>query len=156
MPILSDEAKAIYGEMNPWLEPLYSIREAAHHLRVAGDRVEALFYAPGADKPAVSFYSLAGMHELFYGFYESHKVARAKGSRFPIRFYPFVGEGVDRLSIVIDPLVCGGRPCVGGVPTSVIAGRATAGDSVSTLMADYDFAEAQIIDAITFERALLK
>jgi len=78
-----------------------------------------------------------------------------------IRLYPFLSkrhpeesEEEPRL-VVIDPLVSFGRPVlVGtGIPTSIIAERFTAGDSIDELADDYGRKEADIQEAIRYEFA---
>lgn len=73
----------------------------------------------------------------------------------PIRLYPFTTtrEDVGRRTIVIDPRVQFGRPCLRGTgtPTSVIAERYTAGDSIKALAADYDRSIDDIEEAVRYE-----
>ena len=75
----------------------------------------------------------------------------------PSRLFPFVA-GENRIgspkSITIDPRVRFGRPCIVGtnLPTSVIAGRHQAGDSVDELAEDYGRTSCEIEEAIRYER----
>lgn len=73
----------------------------------------------------------------------------------PIRLYPFTTtrEDIDRKTIVIDPRVQFGRPCIRGTgtPTAVIAERYTAGDSIKALAADYDRSIDDIEEAVRYE-----
>lgn len=75
--------------------------------------------------------------------------------RFPVRLYPFVaGEG-DRKPIAIDPNIAFGRPVVlrTGVSTGAIVERFDAGESLAGLAEDYSLSEAEIEEAILYERA---
>jgi uncharacterized protein (DUF433 family) len=75
--------------------------------------------------------------------------------RFPVRLYPFVsGEG-DRKPIAIDPNIAFGRPVVlrTGVSTGAIVERFDAGESLTDLAEDYSLSEAEIEEAILYERA---
>ena len=78
-------------------------------------------------------------------------------SQFPTRLYPFVfGEAAQgRPPIAIDPAVAFGRPIVvtRGVTTAILVDRVDAGESVAALAADYDLSEAEIEQAILYERA---
>lgn len=73
----------------------------------------------------------------------------------PIRLFPFTRPQIDRspLSVVIDPRVQFGRPCLAGtgIPTAVIIERYKAGDSIETLAADYGRPASDIEEAIRYE-----
>jgi uncharacterized protein (DUF433 family) len=73
----------------------------------------------------------------------------------PVRLYPFTTtrEEVERRTVVIDPRVQFGRPCLRGTgtPTSVIAERYSAGDSIKVLAADYDRSIDDIEEALRYE-----
>jgi len=75
-----------------------------------------------------------------------------------IRLYPFTrkGEGDQPRLIVIDPLVSFGRPVLAGsgVPTSIIAERYKAGDSIEELASDYNREPLDIEEAIRCELQL--
>lgn len=77
--------------------------------------------------------------------------------QFPERLYPFLSaEGLTgERPIVIDPQIAFGRPIVlrKGISTRVIAERIDAGETVEGLAADYDLSEAEIEDAVLYERA---
>lgn len=77
--------------------------------------------------------------------------------RFPVRLFPFLTAEpltADR-PIVIDPAVAFGRPIVvsRGITTAVIASRVDAGETVDELAKDYDLSQADIEQAIVYERA---
>lgn len=72
-----------------------------------------------------------------------------------IRLYPFSrrpGESAPR-SIVIDPRIQFGRPCIvnSGVPTIEIADRYKAGDSIADLALDFARTPSEIEEAIRYE-----
>lgn len=77
--------------------------------------------------------------------------------RFPVRLYPFTSAETTDASrpIAIDPQVAFGRPVIekAGVSTGTIADRIDAGESVAELAADYDLSEADIEQAVLYERA---
>jgi uncharacterized protein (DUF433 family) len=77
--------------------------------------------------------------------------------KFPIRLYPFVSSEAltSDMPIAIDAQVAFGRPVVRsrGITTSTIADRIDAGESVGDLAADYDLSEAEIEQAVLYERA---
>jgi uncharacterized protein (DUF433 family) len=60
--------------------------------------------------------------------------------------------------VLIDPRISFGKPIlVGvGVPTSVVADRHEAGESIAELARDYGCEESEIDQAIEYERALPK
>lgn len=77
--------------------------------------------------------------------------------QFPVRLYPFVSGDVpssDR-PIAIDPAIGFGRPVVlrMGIGTGTIAGRIDAGEKVASLASDYGLSEAEIEQAVLYERA---
>jgi len=76
----------------------------------------------------------------------------------PLRLYPFSTKNVleDPRSIVIDPRIQFGRPClVGtGIPTIEVADRCKAGESIASLATDYGLPEQQIEEAIRYELPL--
>jgi uncharacterized protein (DUF433 family) len=76
--------------------------------------------------------------------------------QFPVRLYPFVSSDALTLArpIAIDPQVAFGRPVVqkAGVSTSAIVARIDAGESVTELADDYDLTEADIEQAVLYER----
>ena len=74
----------------------------------------------------------------------------------PIRLYPFTRKQTDEeaiKSVVIDPRIAFGRPVLVGtaVPTSVLADRFKAGDSLSELAKDYGAQQEAIEEAIRCE-----
>jgi len=78
-------------------------------------------------------------------------------SRFPVRLYPFLSAAApsSERPIVIDPRIGFGRPLVAsrGVGTSTIAERIDAGETVDDIAADYDLLQAEIEQAVVYERA---
>lgn len=80
-----------------------------------------------------------------------------------IRLYPFLHRHPQEFQtepkiILIDPRVSFGKPVLVGVgiPTSVIADRYKAGESVSALAEDYECETSEIEKAIQYERGLQK
>jgi uncharacterized protein (DUF433 family) len=75
----------------------------------------------------------------------------------PIRLFPFTrpapAEGAPRL-VSIDPTIRFGKPCIAGtrIPTSIIAERHEAGDSVALLAEDYGRSQEEIEEALRYER----
>jgi len=75
----------------------------------------------------------------------------------PIRLFPFTRpriEDAPRL-VVLDPRIQFGRPCIAGtgIPTSIIAERYSAGDSISELERDYGQETLAIEEALRYEFA---
>lgn len=79
-----------------------------------------------------------------------------------IALYPFLKRNPQKVEepklVLIDPRISFGKPIlVGiGVPTSVVADRHEAGESIAELAKDYECEEAAIQAAIDYERALPK
>lgn len=74
-----------------------------------------------------------------------------------LRLFPFSGRhqlGAPR-SIVIDPRVQFGRPCLAGTgtPTSEIVDRFKAGDSIECIAADFGREPGEVEEAIRYEHA---
>jgi uncharacterized protein (DUF433 family) len=74
----------------------------------------------------------------------------------PIRLFPYSRSKVEELSpriISIDPRIRFGRPCIAGtnLPTSIIAERHAAGESIKFLVEDYGREEEEIEEAIRYE-----
>jgi uncharacterized protein (DUF433 family) len=83
-------------------------------------------------------------------------------SHIPIRLFPFTRPSVksDPHSIkdspqlvAIDPRIRSGQPCIvgTGVPTSIVAERYKAGDSISFLATDYGCPSEEIEEAVRYE-----
>jgi len=81
-------------------------------------------------------------------------------SGFAVRFYPFTRDRAasaavrkEPRSIVIDPRISYGRPTLAGtgIPTSVLAERYKAGDSIKALADDYEVPTDEIEEAIRCE-----
>ena len=78
-------------------------------------------------------------------------------NNIPVRLYPYsrdLGKPDPRL-VVIDPWVSFGRPVIkgSGIPTSMIAERFKAGESVDVLAKDYDRKQKEIEEAIRYENS---
>lgn len=75
-----------------------------------------------------------------------------------LRLYPFTTRSIeaDPRSIVIDPRIQFGRPCLAGtgVPTAAIAERFLAGESIASLVDDYGVTPELVEQAIRYEQAL--
>ena len=71
-----------------------------------------------------------------------------------VRLFPFSGRPEQR-AVVIDPRIKYGRPCISGtgIPTDIVAGRFTAGDTIEEIAEDYGRPPRQIEEAIRFENA---
>ncbi len=73
----------------------------------------------------------------------------------PARLFPFSRERHEKSPriISIDPRIHFGKPCIRGtrIPTSIIAERYVAGDSISLLAGDYDRQTEEIEEAIRYE-----
>jgi uncharacterized protein (DUF433 family) len=77
--------------------------------------------------------------------------------KFPVRLFPFVSseDTAATRPIAIDPELAFGRPMVRsqGVSTAVIADRIDAGETVTELATDYRLTEAEVEQAVLYERA---
>lgn len=77
--------------------------------------------------------------------------------QFPVRLYPFILAEVPSLErpIAIDPAIAFGRPVVVrmGIGTGTIAERIDAGEDVAEVAADYGLSEAEVEQAVLYERA---
>jgi uncharacterized protein (DUF433 family) len=77
--------------------------------------------------------------------------------KFPVRLFPFISSENDTPArpIAIDPHIAFGRPVVRsqGISTGAIADRIDAGESVAELAADYKLSEAEVEQAVLYERA---
>lgn len=77
-------------------------------------------------------------------------------TNLPKRLYPFLSAATsaDR-PIAIDPAIAFGRPIVlsSGISTRTIAERIDAGEDLADLSLDYDMSEAEIREAVLYERA---
>jgi uncharacterized protein (DUF433 family) len=72
-----------------------------------------------------------------------------------VRFFPVVPSRAEALTVMLDPTVSFGRPVLVscGVTTSVIVDRINAGEEPGALAEDYGATEAEIMDALAYERA---
>lgn len=77
--------------------------------------------------------------------------------KFPVRLYPFPSREVPRSDrpIAIDPGIAFGRPVIlaRGVTTGAIVERIDAGESAADVAQDYDLSEADVEEAVLYERA---
>lgn len=73
----------------------------------------------------------------------------------PIKLFPFTRTDYQTSPrfVAIDPTVKFGKPCISGtgIPTSIIAERYTAGDSIRLLAEDYGRTGEEIEEAIRYE-----
>ncbi len=78
-------------------------------------------------------------------------------SLFPVRLYPAlpIEPASGAKPIAIDPRIAFGRPVMvrAGISTAAIAARIDAGESPGELAADYGLTEAEVRQAVVFERA---
>ncbi len=78
-------------------------------------------------------------------------------AKFPIRLHPFVsGDSVTESRVIaIDPGIAFGRPVLidSGISTAAIVARIDAGEHPTAVAADYGVTEADITNAILYERA---
>jgi uncharacterized protein (DUF433 family) len=74
----------------------------------------------------------------------------------PVRLYPFVAPDLpdDRRVITIDPRLAYGRPAIAskGISTAILTERVNAGESVEELARCYGLEEADVEEAIIYER----
>jgi uncharacterized protein (DUF433 family) len=73
----------------------------------------------------------------------------------PIRLFPFTRKKYEKspLFVAIDPRIRSGKPCIAGtaIPTSMIAERHEAGDSIALLAEDYGRSSEEIEEALRYE-----
>src|SRR5262249_28724138 len=73
----------------------------------------------------------------------------------PVRLFPFTRDRFEESPelIAIDPKIRFGKPCISGtrIPTSIIAERHQAGDSIEFLAKDYGRRAEEIEEAIRYE-----
>jgi uncharacterized protein (DUF433 family) len=78
-------------------------------------------------------------------------------NHLPIRLFPWFPIESDRAkkTIALDPRISFGDPVTDrrGIRTAIIADRFEAGETIAELAHDYDLRDAEIEDAILFERA---
>lgn len=74
----------------------------------------------------------------------------------PIRLFPFTAtiEANSPRLVAIDPRLNFGKPCISGtdIPTSIIAERFEAGDTLDDLAVDYGRPKIEIEEAVRYER----
>lgn len=84
------------------------------------------------------------------------RIERNRGGE-PVRLYPFssVTTRSSPRSIVIDPRIQFGKPCIAGVwvPTRIIAERFRASETIASIAYDYGIPEQKIEDALRYEMA---
>lgn len=76
-------------------------------------------------------------------------------ARIPIRLYPFLADGADSRPIAIDPRLSFGRPVLlsKSISTAAIADRVDSGETIADIAADYDLDQAEVEEAVLYERA---
>ena len=76
-------------------------------------------------------------------------------SGLPIRLFPLTAATPENSgrAVSIDPRVLYGQPCIAGtrIPTSIIAERFEAGDTITELVEDYGCTQAQIEESLRYE-----
>ncbi|MBI5361754.1 MAG: DUF433 domain-containing protein [Planctomycetes bacterium] len=84
------------------------------------------------------------------------RIERDRGGE-PVRLYPFSNATTSTgpRSIVIDPRIQFGKPCIAGawVPTRIIAERFRASETIASIAYDYGIPEQKIEDALRYEMA---
>jgi uncharacterized protein (DUF433 family) len=74
-----------------------------------------------------------------------------------VRLYPFLSpdSASESRLIAIDPQVAFGRPVLRrtGISTQAIAARLDAGETVGDIASDYELTEAEVEQAVLYERA---
>ncbi len=115
---------------------------------------EALFVDHDGDLIDASSRGQVAMRTILSQYLE--RIDRDTGGR-PSRLFPFVAKdqrGHSPKIITIDPCVRFGRPCILGtnLPTSIIAERHQAGDSIDDLADDFERPAWEIEQAILYER----
>jgi uncharacterized protein (DUF433 family) len=77
--------------------------------------------------------------------------------KLPVRLYPFLSpdSASESRLIAIDPQVAFGRPVLQrtGISTQAIAARLDAGETVGDIASDYELTEAEVEQAVLYERA---
>ena len=136
-----------------YLRTLFDTDRPLLHVQMRTDG-QALFVDHAGDLVDASSRGQVAMRAVLDQYLE--RIERDAAGR-PSRLFPFVAqdqrEGFPKV-ITIDPRVRFGRPCIVGTnfPTSIIAGRHQAGDSVADLALDYDRDSWEIEQAIRYER----
>jgi uncharacterized protein (DUF433 family) len=72
----------------------------------------------------------------------------------PVRLFPITGDAdVSPSAVVIDPRISFGQPCLkaAAVPTSVIADRLRAAESIESIAKDYGVTARDVEEAVRFE-----
>jgi len=151
--------------------PLDSVREATQHLRDKYGSIHPLaeyefqhdgvdlFIEKAKDVINVSRRGQLAMRELISAYLR--RIAR-DSKRSAIALYPYLRRHPQQVEeqklVLIDPRISFGKPIlVGvGVPTSVVADRNEAGESVVELARDYACEATEIEKAIAYERSLPK
>lgn len=149
--------------------PLENVRDALNHLRdrygsehplveyeFQHDGVD-LFVEMGRDIINLSKQGQIALREVVTNYLK--RIARdSKGSA--VALYPYLKRHPQNTEepklVLIDPRISFGKPIlVGvGVPTSVVADRHEAGESIAELAKDYDCEASEIEQAIEYERSL--
>jgi uncharacterized protein (DUF433 family) len=157
--------KDIYGGWGPLDAPAYAVAEAAHHLGLPLTTVR--YWTLGRDnhKPviriadpvekALSFRNLVELHVLS-AVRRQHNVS-LPSIRKAVAFLGSKFRSVHPLSsVVIDPRVQFGRPCLTGtgIPTAELIQRFKAGEDLSSLADDFGRDVSDVVEAIRYETDL--
>ena len=147
--------------------PLDKIRDAVHYLRdefgTQHPLAEERFATDGLDLFVNKYGQLINASRVgqlaMKSVLEKYLRRVERDSRgVAVRLFPYTRKrsADEPKAVVIDPLVSFGRPVlVGtGIPTSVIAERYKAGESIEQLCADYDRKRLEIEEAIRCELEL--
>lgn len=169
------EAHVLDGMRRQYSVPFYKIRDGLAYIEEKYPSkhplADRLFRTNGVDlfiEDLDQFIKISGrgqmvMKNVVEAFL--HRIERnIEGT--PLQLFPFIkkpdrigANEVDQLEqqprpVVINPLISFGRPILvdTGIPTSIIAERFNAGDSIEILAEDYDLTPLQIQKALRYER----
>lgn len=146
--------------------PLQKIRAGLAHLRrrfpSRHPLAENAFATDGVDLFVEEFGEIINLAEpdqlLMKKVLEAHLSRIERDAHgVPLKLFPFSrrGEASDPKSIVIDPRVSFGRPVLAGtgIPTTIIAERYKAGESIAEIAEDYHRQPSEIEEAVRCELA---
>src|SRR5713101_7631257 len=171
------EAHVLKSIRRKYLVQMFRTRDAIEHLKQKYETLHPLadvdLYASGSDLFIQELGQLInitrGKQVALREMLEAHlKRLDRSIEGLTTRLYPFVvSRPVIRIGstvfdeppklIAIDPLVSFGRPVIAGtgIPTEAIADRFWGGDSIDSLIEDFDRSKTEIEYAIRYERAQL-
>jgi uncharacterized protein (DUF433 family) len=145
--------------------PLPKLRSAVeyvrNHLKTAHPLANQDFHTDGINLFVEAFGHIInaskGGQVAFRSLIEAHLLRIERDSRgIPIRLYPFTRKTeLDQPRVVvIDPRVAFGKPALRntGIPTSILAERFDAGESLESIARDYDKRVSDIEEALRYER----